>query len=134
MTLITNPLTPASWQKEKAFQAFSNKNYKQAISIYAEVFLEKQHQFGYLRDIAAALSELKQDEEARFLRQQADLLEKKLKVEGIIRDVRLDDSFSDADTWIRRSQEIEQNGLPPKWGFEQLIATIRRLAREYARD
>src|SRR5207248_11119240 len=101
----------------------------------AKAFLEKQHSVEYLTKIAAALSELKQDEEARFLRKQASLLEKKLKDEGIVRDVRSDAIPNiDMDSWIGQSQEIEQNGLPTEWGFEQLIATVRRLAREYARD
>jgi hypothetical protein len=123
VALLQNPVYMS------AESAFRRGDLIGAIRLFAESFLLDQKQFVYLRNIAAALRDLKRSDLADSMTKEADRLRLKLRESGVVWDSRSNWKEVPVNpSALNLAFEIERDGLPEIWGFDDLLANVRRLS------
>lgn len=114
----------------KAEYEFEEGNYRNAAYYYTKAFLKDQKQVFWLFHISAALSNLNQNDKAKYIKDKANILKAKLKKMGVVRDIRSNWEYVEDPTISNLNYEIEKNGLPKDWGFNDLIMFLEKLSDE----
>ena len=111
---------------------FEKREFDKAIAMWTASFLIDPKQHGLLRDIAAALTEMGDEQTAGYLVNEAARLREQLKEVGAIYVTRDGWPVPDSQNVMKWFLEIETNGLPENWEFQRLLECVRNLKAQYA--
>jgi len=112
---------------ERARRAVAGGAMRDAVQLFARLFLLDQSQFAVLMEISSCLRKLGDKKDSEILADAAARLRQKLRAEKVVYDGRAGGRYPSPspDALIA---EIWGRGLPAAWGFSEIIDRVRQLA------